>query len=474
VQGVVLRGYHMRFARYFTLSAKEGERDAARGFAGSLVDGSAGVPQIQTAVSWGANKPSTCLNIGFTSGGLVNIGMPSELVAASFNTYAHRPFYNGAATNNVSIGDVGPNDPQYWLIDDRKFDVMLALWADTLANLNATSAVLRNIFSAGFTETGAFDSQDLPDGQIYFGYRDGLGQPTLIGNISQQPPDGDQTLVDTGAFILGTGTTPFFNADTVNVPQPAPFGNFGSFGAFRMLQQHVDHFEAFLDANAPAFGQMYSIADLAYAREALKATIIGRWSNGTSLMYWPFSKGTPPPNLDDQTINDFGYANDLHGYTCPFGSHIRRGNPRDSQPDQDASLHRIMRRAMPYQNPYDPNDRNTGETGLIGFFINSSLTDQFEFLMSQWIDSYGSLSQDPADPAIGYNVLAYDPSKPGDVPPYNFTLSAPKPIPPPRTVTLPLTIGAPPFTQTRGSAYCFLPGICGIEWIATKGWIRQG
>ena len=46
----------------------------------------------------------------------------------------------------------------------------------------------------------------------------------------------------------------------------------------------------------------------------------------------------------------------------------------------DATHHRIVRRAMPYGPAYDPAHPDSTPRGLIGYFINGSLTNQFEFL----------------------------------------------------------------------------------------------
>ena len=90
-------------------------------------------------------------------------------------------------------------------------------------------------------------------------------------------------------------------------------------------------------------------------------------------------------------LNDFTYVDtdaakdDTLGLRCPIGSHIRRNNPRnEAVVGTDATHHRIIRRAMPYGPAYDPAHPDTTPRGLIGYFINGSLTNQFEFLLGQW------------------------------------------------------------------------------------------
>src|SRR5207253_7364474 len=105
-------------------------------------------------------------------------------------------------------------------------------------------------------------------------------------------------------------------------------------------------------------------------------------------------------------LNDFNYVNkekpaddDTLGLHCPIGSHIRRNNPRNPPITGAGSrLHRIVRRAMPYGPAYDPAHPDPAPRGLIGYFINASLRNQFEFLSSQW-----NLSNDFVKSAFGPN-----------------------------------------------------------------------
>src|SRR6185295_3089310 len=77
-------------------------------------------------------------------------------------------------------------------------------------------------------------------------------------------------------------------------------------------------------------------------------------------------------------------ADDTLGLKCPIGSHIRRNNPRNEAiVGAGSPHHRIVRRGMPYGPPYDPAHPDAEPRGLIGYFINASLTNQFEFLTSQ-------------------------------------------------------------------------------------------
>jgi hypothetical protein len=468
VQGIVMRGYRLgepTFARYFFLVVRE--REAAGLLVRSLADGSVPDFQIRSAADWGPSPPPTCLNIGFTFPGLKNFGIPAATLSSPqwFGSPSHTPFMNGSAASAAAIGDVQDSDPATWLVDDRNFDVVLGLWAKDLATLESASVALRKLLVGGFgAPQEELTSQDLLHDMIYFGYRDGIAQPILSIDPYYKRPDGEQKPVDDGAFVLGTATTTYFKG--VNVPPE--IGLHGSFAAFRMLEQKVEAFEAFVEGQRETIASIYGTDD-AIAGDAMKALMVGRWpANGTPVELYPVKDAqTLPPDLDSNHINDFLYANNA-GVTCPFSSHIRRNNPRNTPVEDLPSRHRIMRRAMPYQIPYDPNDRNTGERGLMGLFIGASLRDSFEFLMDTWVNGGPSsglpfpASGDAADPVIGHNLTNG---------PWTFTVVTPPP-PPPRMNRHSFDLGASPvpgftnFVRTRASAYVFLPGMAAIAAIA--------
>ena len=187
-------------------------------------------------------------------------------------------------------------------------------------------------------------------------------------------PD-DQPIVSTGEFLLG-----YLNESgaTYRVV-PDELSRNSSYSSFRILEQDVVGFEAFLTQYA---------AELEIDRETLAAKVCGRWRNGNPLELMPVEAGAPLP-LDQ--LNNFHYVDtdpqqdDTLGLKCPIGSHIRRNNPRDGAVVGAGSTHhRIVRRAMPYGPDFDPEHPDPAPRGLIGHFINGSITNQFEFLMGQW------------------------------------------------------------------------------------------
>ena len=152
--------------------------------------------------------------------------------------------------------------------------------------------------------------------------------------------------MQTGEFLLG-----YLNESggTYTV-QPAELSTNSSYAAFRILEQDVAGFEAFLVEYA--------------AKAGIDAETAG--GEGLRALAQRQSAGAACPTLRSRRcryseLNDFTYVStdpaqdDTLGLKCPIGSHIRRNNPRNgSVVGTDSTHHRIVRRAMPYGPPYDP------------------------------------------------------------------------------------------------------------------------
>jgi hypothetical protein len=114
---------------------------------------------------------------------------------------------------------------------------------------------------------------------------------------------------------------------------------------------------------------------------------------------------------------------------------------------------------MPYGPAYDPTQPYDGiERGLLGYFINSSIENQYEFVLGHWVNDSqftGSVRLHPKskDPLIS----TQDPAD--------------------SIFVIPQASGAPPikikgfssFITTKAAAYCFLPSITAIKFIANLG-----
>ncbi|HKP88007.1 MAG TPA: peroxidase, partial [Blastocatellia bacterium] len=252
-----------------------------------------------------------------------------------------------------------------------------------------------------------------------------------------RPPDQQPTVPPYLIYLNNDPAAPYMP------PKPAGLLVNGSFGAFRILEQDVVGFENLLKEHSNQIDP-----------EELAAKMCGRWRTGTPLALSPDSELPVPPETE---INNYDYitypvgAGDAQGLRCPIGSHMRRNNPRSEDVAGDAHGHRITRRAIPYGPAYDPNKPYDGiERGLVGFFIGAVLWNQFEFLMSTWVNTGNfSINSQPTgkDPVLGSNSAD------------SSVFDIPQP-----TGNLSIT-GFPRFVTTKGSAYCFFPGITALKCI---------
>jgi deferrochelatase/peroxidase EfeB len=168
------------------------------------------------------------------------------------------------------------------------------------------------------------------------------------------------------------------------------------------------------------------------------------------------------PSIEERLLNDFDYVpaagqpayyDDSVGRRCPVGAHIRRLNPRGAAVMGRPYTRRIVRRGMPYGPPYDPRHGNGGaERGLVGLFMCGDLELQYEFLMRVWAnqDFAAAGVKGTRDPLIG---AQQDSGGSFAVP----TNDGDGPI---------VMTGLPRLVQTRGSLYCFIPGVGGLRYLS--------
>jgi Dyp-type peroxidase family len=224
------------------------------------------------------------------------------------------------------------------------------------------------------------------------------------------------------------------------MPQPAVLGRNGSFVALRKLHERVAAFRQFLAANAA------SAADA----ELLAAKLVGRWPSGAPLALAP-ERDDPALAADPRRNDDFRYGDDPLGLRCPVGAHVRRANPRDALEGQavDVAIHRIVRRGGSYGPELPAGTLDDGaDRGIVFIAIGTSLTRQFEFVVSQWLNDGNFVGLGSEKDAIaGVNDGT-------------GTVTIPR-----RPIRRRLT-QVPRFVVTRGGEYCFVPGIKALHWLA--------
>ncbi len=424
IQGFILRGYRMPMVRHFLLTV--GVPAEARKLLGRLVSGDeSDAPQITTAEEWqvgfapgpGDNpndvprhKPDYCLNVGITWEGLVALEVKDRVPAMSFKSFG--AFMAGAAERAGLVGDTGASAPQNWIGGFGKGSdhVMVTLHALSPEAMLAYSDRLSALFAEGngFREIWRTDGMalmDMVDGKlvptfrVHFGYTDGISMTTIRGGPERYTPD-HQKPCEPWLFVLRDEAENYF------VPEPRELGLNGSFAVFKMIETDVVGFENYLQANKDKIDP-----------ELHAAKICGRWRNGVPLALSP-ETDSPAGGISPEQMNNFEYVNadgsgDPKGLRCPVGAHMRRINPRGQPvtgqglPGGSNNTHRVIRRGMPYGPTYDPTKPYDGiERGLLGYFINSSIENQYEFVLGHWVNDSefaGAVRLNPKskDPMIG-------------------------------------------------------------------------
>jgi deferrochelatase/peroxidase EfeB len=328
----------------------------------------------------------------------------------------------------------------------------LASYSDRLSALFPEGGAFREIWRGdGMALTEMKEGKPVPTTKVHFGYTDGISVTTIRGGPERYPPD-HQLPCEPWLFVLRDEAENYF------VPEPRELGLNGSFACFKIVMTDVVGFENSLQSNKDKIDP-----------ELLAAKICGRWRNGVPLALSP-ETDSPAGGIPAEQLNDYEYVNadgsgDPKGLRCPVGAHMRRINPRgqpvtgQGEPGGSNNTHRLIRRGMPYGPAYDPTQPYDGvERGLLGYFINSSIENQYEFVLGNWVNDSefaGAVRLHPKskDPMIG----TQDPAE--------------------SIFVIPQASGAPPikitgfqsFITTKAAAYCFLPSVTAIKFISRLG-----
>lgn len=419
-------------------------------------------------ISFGDYKPGTqeAMVLALSASGLQGLGLSGEEMA----TFP-AAFVAGMAQRGRALGDRGDSAPEGWSWGgEHTVDAALLIYTPTREELTAAIARETNcLLAQGGRIVKEVVLQTLPPkGTPFrepFGYVDGVSQPIIRGIGKHKPGTNPRYIIEPGEFILGypdgLGTYPQTpqvpaRADTANDLYAVPsawtkqrpdfseslaaaardLGRDGSYMVIRQLEQDVEGFNAFLKESVRQLAE--GPAGIAVTEDWVGAKMVGRWKDGSSLVrnpYEPATTGNPNARPD----NDFlPGREDPQGLRCPFGSHIRRTNPRESfEPNSDSQLaisnrHRILRSGRIYE--------EDGKQGLLFVCLNGDIERQFEFTQQTWIQgpTFHGLDRetDPLMNDAGERAVYTIPMHDGA-----------------RTLT-----GLRSFVTTRGGEYFFLPG----------------
>lgn len=407
------------------------------------------IPHVAPASHWWEPQLPGWLGIVITFAGLKALGLPQE----SLDSFPAE-FSQGMAARADVLRDTGGNAPEHWEqpFGSDAVHVALAIYAQDEVTLEHVLGLAHSARQAlpGIEVIYRLNFAELPEGRNPFGYRDGLHNPTIEGSHPSVMPGerfaSDRSAasfrtapVKAGEFILGYENE---LGETAARPVPDALRLNGTFVAFRKFYTDVAVFRRFLRDNSASPEE----------EELLAAKMVGRWRSGAPLVLVP-EKDDPDLGADMVANNRFGYGEDPNGLRCPMGAHIRRVNPRDALKDNivNVNLHQFIRRGTNFGVPlpegvYEDDGQDRGGVFL---FVGAHIDRQFEFVQSQWIANGDFVNLgDEQDPLVGNSSQESI-----------FTI--------PRKPIRKRLQGLPSFVTLRGGEYCFMPGISGLNWIAS-------
>jgi Dyp-type peroxidase family len=454
--------------------------------------------------------------LGYSAAGLKKFDAPNMLDGGLCDLFPPA-FQLGMAARGRNLGDLGEAGSQNWRWGDAKgagpsytpvAEAVFFIYAETQADLEYTTqvhtALLENYGGKILSVTNCAPAR-LEQGEDqhafeHFGYRDGISQPVIKATHRARKGVPDRDLVEGGEFILGYANGQGFFSPSPLLPAEADlgrilpqlssrelsrfpdfgaagksqsgrdFGRNGTFLVVRELSQDVEGFEEFVVKKAAEikanYADIYKVIGQFPDKDWIKAKLMGRWPNGRPLIGNPVN--TPSPKSSDPNFaacraaeleNDFTFGgDDPQGLACPFGSHIRRANPRDSKEPGDKSeqiitnRHRLLRRGRTYTRT---NNEGETEKGIVFVALCTDIERQFEFVQQVWSNSpsFHGLSNEP-DPISG-----------ADTPDHMTGL------PMPRHFTIPTPAGSmklggmESFVKVRAGGYFFLPSRSALTYL---------
>jgi deferrochelatase/peroxidase EfeB len=497
IQGIVRFGYgKMTQAAYLLARIKDAA--AARAWLRRA--------PISTAATL-SPPPTTALQVAFTAPGLAALDVESSII----DQFSHE--FRGGMTDPNRVrrsGDVARNAPASWEwgwdageASAKVPHVAFMLFAEpTAENGGGLEAFAKRVIDAEWSN--AFELQRRLEtndigGIEPFGFADGISQPTIDWEQRRNPTATHidyENLIALGEVLLGYRNEygkytdrPLVDdnaraSDTllpaVDAPQKKDVGRNGTYLVMRQLEQDVRTFWQYVNAQASAANDPTVV-------DRLSSAFVGRSRDGTPLVNLqdaPIEGVATDPKTVRQ--NQFTFDDDPAGARCPFGSHIRRVNPRNSdypghptgvkkllamlgltrrefRDDLTSSVrfHRIVRRGREYGPALSPTDAlqpaapDDPPRGLHFICLNANISRQFEFLQNAWVMStkFSGLTG-ASDPLLGNRVpIAGCPATDGFVIESDGAAG--------RRVS-----GLPQFITVRGGAYFFLPSLRAIRFFA--------
>ena len=428
VQGIVFSGYnkYMSCSSYYLLQINDAYK--AKIWLKTLLADN----QITHGADNATESTQNRLNLAISYSGLEKL----QLDKASLDSF-ERAYREGMYSSHRStlLGDHDNDAPEQWVWgnQNKQADILVLLFSKN-ADIHAASqqqheAAFKNAGLNILYHLDASEKRQTADGFAveHFGFADGISDPAVEGF----PTASGAANIATGEFLLGYPNQ--YDGKLTQIPVNDSFGTNGTYLVLRQLKQDVASFWTFMDEEA---------ARQDITADYLAAKMVGRWQSGALV--------EPNQDSDSKTVsNDFDYSKDPDGNGCPFGSHIRRANPRavglgtnDAESLMVANRHRLLRRGRSYGKALENSRADDGqERGLVFICLNANIERQFEFVQHTWINNVNFAGLYDEDDPLICRVA-------------NFTIQD-KPLR--RRVC-----GFKQFVSTRGGGYFFLPSLSAL------------
>lgn len=462
LQTLLVRTYYdMNFSRYYFLTI-ENKADAAK----FLAEYNDGPEQYGWSFlgQWDRNPSSMTLHLGLTFAGMHMIcgdKIDPYTLFTSFTSYVRGPMLSARSSKTQCMGD--PTNWRDIFKPDQSSETHLVVTAygQFEEELNEwETGFLKSLpkFGLKLQETDDLWSKShvLPGGLDQFLYKEPISQPVARSDIKPQRYPNPQPPVADWVMYLVDDDAAFYNLkpfeETFRNDLALKLLENGGFSAFCLFQMRPVRFQKYLINAAHATGMSI---------ETLAGKMLGRFrKTGTPLAL----SDNPKVVMPDNEINNFNYnPDDLDGYHCPPGAHIRRVNARGDNIAGNVDVHRILRQPYSYGSMFDPcnlsDEEDQVDRGLVGHYIGSSIEHQFEFILEQWLNTgtFAGLPSNSGGPLLGsrYGVTAPDAS----VEKFQFQIPMKEGGP----ISL---VNMPRFVYPRGFSYQFFPSHTGIAMLA--------
>jgi len=321
-------------------------------------------------------KAKSVLTFAASAGGLAKLGLPEEGLATFPGAFLAGMSGPGRAR---ILGDLGRNDPQGWAWGRDGVDLALLVYGSSEGSVESLSRrVERFVTDRGGTVAHRLDLPEVPDELAKrkepFGFVDGVSQPAIRGTYRGLRNDDPIHLVEPGEFVLGypdnrnhvppgpmlsafydpdcllpiAGSDQGFSETTVD--NPRLIGQNGSFLVIRQLEQHVDEFDDFCLTEskrlANHFNQLPIELHQPWLKEFIGAKLIGRWTDGSSLVRFPYisaSRLKYLTNRDPTALASRPKSSPAEALAAPIDASEKAASPPIEEPQKGTLLQAALK-----------------------------------------------------------------------------------------------------------------------------------